>query len=138
LEHTRVLLLEMPTMLADLLKGIVRADDQIEIVAELTDASDLIEVSDRANADLVIVSLNDNDSELPEPCRALLSARPRMRVLGLAEHGRHGFLWELRPHRMALGEISPSTLLPAIRSRQAPAEGPLPDGPSAVVPRWKL
>jgi DNA-binding NarL/FixJ family response regulator len=136
LEPTRVLLLELPTMLADLLKGIVQADDQIEIVAELTDASGLIEVSGRANADLVVI--NVRDGELPEPCRALLSARPTMGVLGLAEHGRHGFLWELGRHRMALGEISPSTLLSAIRSRRAPAEGPLPDGPSAVVPRWKL
>jgi DNA-binding NarL/FixJ family response regulator len=116
-ERTRVLMLEIPTMLADLLKGIVQADDRIEIVAELTDASDLVEASTRCNADLVIVSLRNGD--LPEACGALLSARPRMRVLGLAGHGRHGFLWELRPFRMALGEISPSTLLPAIRSRGA-------------------
>ena len=114
MEHTRVLLLEIPTMLADVLKGIVRADDQIEIVGELTDASDLIEVSRRVNADLVIVSLRNG--ELPEACRALLAARPGMRVLGLAGQGSHGFLWELRPHRMTLGEISPSTLLPAIRT----------------------
>jgi DNA-binding NarL/FixJ family response regulator len=118
-ERTRVLLLEIPAMLADLLKGIVQADDQIEIVAELADASDLIEVSDRSDANVVIVNLLDGD--LPEPCSALLSERPRMRVIGLAGHGRNGFLWELRPHRLALGEISPSTLLPAIRSRGANA-----------------
>jgi DNA-binding NarL/FixJ family response regulator len=116
-ERTRVLLLEIPAMLADLLKGIVQADDQIEIVAELADATDLIEVSDRADAHVVIINLPDSD--LPASCSALLGERPRMRVIGLAGHGRNGFLWELRPHRLALGEISPSTLLPAIRSRGA-------------------
>ena len=121
MEHTRVLLLELPAMLADVLKGIVQADDQIEIVAELTDASDLIEVSGRANADLVIVNLRDG--ELPEACGALLAARPGMRVLGLAGDGRDGFLWELRPHRMALGELTPSMLLPAIRSARGSGPG---------------
>ena len=74
MERTRVLLLEIPAMLADLLKGIVQADDQIDIVGGLADAADLIEVSDRADANVVILNLPDGD--LPDrAARCSASAR---------------------------------------------------------------
>jgi hypothetical protein len=38
-----------------------------------------------------------------------------MKVITLAEDGQQGYLCELRPHRVALGEMSADRLLAAIR-----------------------
>jgi hypothetical protein len=97
----------------DLVTRITETDDSVQIVDSLTGASRLVDVSRRTGADVVLLTV-DGD-ELPLYCHALLMERPRTRILGIAEHGRTGYLWELLPHRMPLGELSPRTLLSAMR-----------------------
>jgi DNA-binding NarL/FixJ family response regulator len=113
LNPTRILLLGMSTMLADLVRGIAQADPDVEIVGELAHDSALLTTSAHTAPDVVIVALTDGD--LPASCSSLLYSQPRVRVLGLAQRGRDGFVWEMRPHRVPLGEMSPRTLLAAIR-----------------------
>ena len=55
------------------------------------------------------------DGELSELSRELLRDWPDVRVLLLARDGREGFLWELRPHRVVLGELSIETLRESVR-----------------------
>jgi DNA-binding NarL/FixJ family response regulator len=113
LKRTRILLLGVTAMFADLVRAIVDADRSVEIVGDVADASELLAASAETDADVVLVTLADGD--LPPSCRDLLAERPRMRILGLAGNARQGFLWELRPNRVALGEISPPTLLAALK-----------------------
>jgi hypothetical protein len=51
-------------------------------------------------------------------------ARPSTRVLAITLAGGRGHLYELRPHRVPLGDVSPQGLLDAIR--RAPCTGVVP------------
>jgi hypothetical protein len=68
-------------------------------------------------ADVVVVSPPDpeHDTEAVN----LLYRSPRTRVLALDAGGRRAFLYELRPHRTALGELSRESLLAALRGERA-------------------
>jgi hypothetical protein len=46
----------------------------------------------------------------------MLFANPRLRILGIALDGRDAVLYELAPHRVALGGVSEHQLLSAIRT----------------------
>jgi hypothetical protein len=46
---------------------------------------------------------------------ALLFDRPRLRLLGISGDGSSGWIYELRPHREALGNVSPGELIAAVR-----------------------
>ncbi len=84
-------------MLCDILAAVLSAEPDMEVVG-------------------VVVVLALEDSELPEDCGRLLHAHPRMRVLGVASDGRRGFLYELRPLKAPLGELSPQGLVETIRT----------------------
>jgi hypothetical protein len=118
LEQTRILLLGVTAMLAELVKGIASADQRLRIVGTLDDAADLLDVSRRRRPHVVVVVI-DGD-ELPAACRELLDARPRTRIVGLAEQGRAGVLWEMRPVRTPIGELSPDTLRAALLTEAGP------------------
>ena len=65
-----------------------------------------------SGADFVIAGA---DYDFAEVAR-VLDERPRLRVLAVAGHGREAFLYELRPTRTPLGEVSPRAIVEAIRS----------------------
>ena len=110
--ETNVLLVGLTALLADMVRRIVETDRRLRIVGSVGDARDLLELSARTGAD-VVLTVADGDV-LAAPCRDLLYARPRTRIVVLLAQGRDGVEWELRPHRLALGEISRETLLAAL------------------------
>jgi DNA-binding NarL/FixJ family response regulator len=111
--RTRILVAGMPRMLRDIVGSLLTAHDDFEVVAEFTDASELCSAVERTAADVVILGLED--SELPDVGCQLLWERPSTKVLGIAADGRKAFLYELRPHRIPLGEVSPDSLVDAVR-----------------------
>jgi len=113
LERTRILLVEMPRMLCDIITDVVGSQPDMVVVGELPERADLIPAVDRTQADVVVLGLRD--SELPDDCTPLFDAHPRSRLLGVAADGRRAFLYEMRPQRTPLGEVSPQGLLDAIR-----------------------
>jgi DNA-binding NarL/FixJ family response regulator len=110
----KVLLLGTSRLFGDLVKGIVEPADDVRVVAEVATEDELPEALEATDADFVVAALDD--PTLTESYLSLLEERPRLRVLALAGEGRRGFLWELRPRRVPIGEVSPTTLLAALRS----------------------
>lgn len=108
------MLLHMPRMLRDLVREVVAGEPDLEVVGEIDDESQLRTTMARAKPDFVIVG--GERAELSPRCRALFDERPRLKVLALAGQGESGVVWELAPHRIPLGEMSPSVLLSAIRN----------------------
>jgi len=107
----RIVLLDLPRMLADLVREIVAADDGLEVVGEGA------AVLAAADPDFVIVG--GDGAALPESCRDAFDAHPHLTVLALTGDGRHGDLWSLAPRHVALGEVSADTLLTAMRAAPA-------------------
>ncbi|MGQ0570739.1 MAG: hypothetical protein ACT4P5_14625 [Armatimonadota bacterium] len=100
-------------MMRDVFKQVLEQPD-IEIVGELDDPFGLLLEAGRAQADVVILGLHD--AEFPGVCTHLLTEYPHIKILGITKDGRRAFLYELRPRKVVVGEVSPQGLLTAIRS----------------------
>jgi DNA-binding NarL/FixJ family response regulator len=100
----------MPRMLRGIVEGLVSAEPDLEIVGDFEDAEAAVGSIEATGASVVIAGL-----QAPSLARRLSD---RVRVVGVSADGRESVLYELRPHERVLGEISPSTLLAAIRGGQ--------------------
>jgi DNA-binding NarL/FixJ family response regulator len=117
------LLLGMPHMLRDLIREIVAQEDDLTVAGEIADES-LLAAAARVDADFVIVG--DDEPGASGRYLDLLEQRPRTKILALSGDGRDAVLWELHPRLVQLGEVSPMTVLAAVRSsdwRQVGAVG---------------
>jgi DNA-binding NarL/FixJ family response regulator len=112
--RTRILLVEMPRILCDILADVLSAEPDMEVVGVLSHRGKLRATVAETRADVVVLALGD--SRLPEDCGRLLRAHPRIRVLGVTSEGRRGFLFGLRPLKASLGELSPQGLVKTIRT----------------------
>lgn len=105
-------------MLSDIITDIVTSQADMEMVGTVTDPGALAATVAEADADVVVLGLPD--AELPTEYAALLGARPQTRLLGVSADGRRAFLYELRPYRSTLDEVSPAALVDAIRTAARP------------------
>ncbi len=114
MDRIRVLVAEMPRMLRDLFKHVVAEQTDMDLVGELLDPLGLLLAAGQTHADVVILGLHN--SEFPGICSHLLGEYPHIKILGVTEDGRRAYLYELRPEKIPVGEVSPEGLLAAIRT----------------------
>lgn len=110
----RILLLDLPRMLADLVRDVVADDASLEVVGEIARPSSP-ELVTAAEPDLILVG--GDDDMPPAACRAAFDERPHLTVLALSARG--GVLWELAPRRVALGDLSRDALRAALHESRA-------------------
>lgn len=99
-------------MLREIVETVIADEPDLELVtsrAAVDDGGDL----ELASVDVLITGRDD-----PAWAAALLRRQPTLRVLALTRGGKEGLLYELRPQRVALGEVSPRQLLAEIRNRR--------------------
>lgn len=101
-------------MLCDIIADVLMREPDMEVLGTLPSRTGLRATVGEMAADVVVLGLED--SELPKDCGELLQAHPQIRVLGVSSDGRRGFLYELRPLKASLGELSPQGLVEAIRT----------------------
>jgi hypothetical protein len=113
MERIRVVVVGLPQILRDVIVDIVAGQPDIEVVAELAADASLAVVK---NLDASVVAMSVGPSgELPEiGWRLLATPAADLRILGLSSEGRSGFLYQLRPSQVAIGEVSPERLLSVI------------------------
>jgi hypothetical protein len=112
-DRIRVVITSMPQLLQDIVYAILSVESDLELTVATPplEATGLVEAF--RDADVVIV---------PEPvldsmaCKSLLYAHPHIRVVAIAEDGRRAMLYELRPTRVPLGELSSQVLVEAVRT----------------------
>jgi chemotaxis response regulator CheB len=105
----------MPPMLLDIISKIIASQADMNVVSDLRGKSGLLSAAEESNADVVILTRADyveNEVEYYD----LLYRRPHLKVIEIAGEGGRGSMYELRPHRTPLGEMSPLSLLDAIRA----------------------
>ena len=98
-------------MLREIIERAVAGQPDMEIVDDLRADALAPEGLRRAGAD-VVISAGEHDSAA---VNRLLCELPRLKVLVVSADGRETALHELRPTRTALGEVSPQTIVDAIR-----------------------
>jgi len=100
-------------MLLDIVANIVADQPDMDIVPCPVGATNLRIAVERGNADVVILS---RKAPLDGEYDDLLYGRVHLKVIEIEGEGRRGSLYELRPHRVPLGEMSATGLLDAIRA----------------------
>ncbi len=98
-------------MLGEIIQRAVAGQPDMEIVDELPQDQMLAEALMRTGVDVLIFA-GDHD---PTTLQRLLEELPRLKVLVVSADGRETALFELRPQRTPLGEVSPQTIVDAIR-----------------------
>jgi len=110
-EPSKIVLVDLPRITREIIEQAVGAEPDMVTVDGLADATSLPDAIVRSEPDFVI---SGRDYEFAEVC-AILEGHPRLRVLVVVEDGREATLYELRPTRTPLGEVSPRTIVEAIR-----------------------
>jgi DNA-binding NarL/FixJ family response regulator len=103
----------MPRMLRDIIEDTVSDQTDMQVVACLEDRQQMLSRVTETDAEVVVLGMSDGD--LPDESLHVFEAHPHLRLFGVTADGRRAFLYELRPQRSALGEISPQGLVEAIR-----------------------
>jgi len=112
LERTRIVLIDMAPLLREIVRAAVVREPDLDIVAE-HDEIDVRSVLELDDPDFIIVGEN---AATAEDLRVLVGVGRGLRALEVQSDGRESVLYELRPHRISLGEISSDTLVRAIRT----------------------
>lgn len=112
--RTRLLLVDLPRLVREIVEDAVSPFDQIELVGAVE--SSFLRESGPPGADFVVVGRDDIRF-----VGKLLAAEPSMKVLAIIGDGAQSALYELRPHRIPLGELSPQRLVEVITQSTAPA-----------------
>ena len=120
----RVLLIDMPQMLREIIRRRLAHDGRFEIVGEYTRHVSIDFAVDRSRADFVIVGDDVFESGLVR--RRVLEEGPQVRVLAVRPDGGQTTLHRLRPEQIELGELSPECLVEVMAGRAD-------DAPSATV-----
>jgi DNA-binding NarL/FixJ family response regulator len=113
-KRIRIFVADFPAMLRDILCRLIASTADMEVVGERSEEGDLADGVAESAADVVL--LGCEGAEVPRSAVRLLASRPAVKVFGVAVDGEGAFLYELRPHRTAIGEVSPDVLLERIRT----------------------
>jgi DNA-binding NarL/FixJ family response regulator len=122
IERIRIVLADLPPLAADLVERALRRQPDMVVVGRLPSPAGLLELARMTSPDAVMVGLAD--PELPPTCLELFAEHPALTVLGVEKQGDLAHLFQLRPHRMELGEVAPDDLVVQIRG--AVGRSPLP------------
>ena len=100
-------------MTREIIKGAIERANDVVLAAELRAEAPLEAAVDEQRAEVLI--FGTSTAGLPESCSDLMRTRQRTRVLTIEREGRSAVLYELRPYAVPLGQVSPASLLDAIR-----------------------
>ena len=117
MERTRIVLIDMSPLLREIIREALVPEPDLEVVAEHEGPVDLRTAVERDGADFVIFGADASDDSV----RSLIAANHGLRAIEVRSDGKESVLYELRPHRVSLGEISSETLVRTIRA--APSWG---------------
>lgn len=114
MSNIRILLADMPAMLMRLVAEILAAEPDLTVVASLTDSQDLKAAIERSRAEVVVMQQRSSIQEADQV--AVLRPDHVLKIIALTDNCYHGVLYELRPHRAPLGDMSADRLVAAIRA----------------------
>jgi hypothetical protein len=111
----RTLVVTVAPLLAELVIGVLDPYVEIDVVGILDSRDELTAHLRRLAPDLVLLGLTG--AETDASARPLLAALPTAEILVLAPTGRHAWLYEMRPHRTVLADLSVATLVKTVALR---------------------
>ncbi len=115
MKRVRVLVANRPRLMREMVIATISDQPDIDIVGEVTKESELNDMVEQTQPDVLIVALDEPEKPLGK-CGFLLGRYPRMRILALAPEKNRGiYYWAMIDIRNKPVESSESGLLNAIR-----------------------
>jgi hypothetical protein len=107
-------------VLHDIIREILMEQIDIEVAHQaIEDPRELVAAVRATAADFVVLTVDVRRRR--GFCADLLAREPGLKILAVAGDGRRGYLYELLPHELALGELTPQKLVEAVC--QTPGSG---------------
>ena len=113
MERLRIIVVDMPRLVRDLIERAIVAQPDMTLLAMLESPRQMVQAARAMRPDFVVIGLKAK--ALPSECRELMAEHPTVRLLGIEAVAGEAHLYELRPHREALGEVSPVDVVSVIR-----------------------
>lgn len=107
----------MPRLVRDMIERAIGSQSDMAVVGVVGSVHELVAAAGRTRPHLVVVGLHDE--RLPPECETVLTEQPSLKVLGIESGAGSALLYELTPRRQAIGSVSPSEVVEAIRSAGA-------------------
>jgi len=98
----------MPEILGEIVTTALDKEKALCIVGKARNDDDLVNLCARTQPDAVVMGSVESNSEAT--ANYLLNKYPYMKIVALASNERTTFLFELRPHKVELGALSPEEL----------------------------
>ncbi|HKP27922.1 MAG TPA: hypothetical protein VJU15_00870 [Gemmatimonadales bacterium] len=114
MERVHVVLAGLPRMLAEIVRRVLGEAQDLDVVDLSLSSDGLADSLAYHEADVLVTGLRPNQSI--ERFASLLRSHPSLRIFALEGDGRRAILYELQPHTVPLGDVSPEGLIDAIRS----------------------
>lgn len=108
--------MELPGLIGEMIEAAVEAQPGLLLV-RAPDTSDVQEAIGTTDPDVLVVGTSD--ARLASSSLEALQLRPGLRVVALDPVRGTGVLYEMRPHAVALGDVSPADIVTAIQTRRA-------------------
>lgn len=115
----RVLILPLPRLLQDIVYQLFSGVDEVDVCERSEGAASLVEAAWLSSADVVIAGERD---ATPQAAFELLKEMPLARVLAVSHDGRFGVVYEMRPERHAIGELSAATMRSVVNAAAPSSE----------------
>jgi DNA-binding NarL/FixJ family response regulator len=116
LEKTRVILMDMPPMLRQIVRGLVSTSEEFELVDEPDGEAAVATI--QASGTCVVITGRESAAARAS-IGSLLGTHPEVPVIALSNDGRSGTLFQPGLEERPLGELSPEALRAAIRGSVA-------------------
>jgi len=110
-------------MLRDIVSEIIAAEAGLRLLGEFPASVGLTEPVRRTGANVVVTTL---DVATPDRVVGLLRDLPSVRVVGIADDGVGGELYECRPHTTLMAEVSRDSLVATMRGCPERGAAPCP------------
>ena len=109
-----MVVMRLPGLVGEMIEAAVEARRGL-ILVRAPDTSDLQKAI--AATDPHVLVVDTSDAHLAPSWLEALQARPGLRVVTLDPVRGTGVLYEMRPHAVALGDVSPADIVTAIQAR---------------------
>lgn len=114
LAFLRVALAGLPPLLHGIVVRLVADQNDMQIVGEFADHGEMLAFQGESAPDVLV--LGTGNGEINGVCEQLLTQYPRAKIVAVGGDGRRVLLYDLRPHKTTVGEVSSEELLEVIRT----------------------
>lgn len=113
----RVVLGQMPVLLGDILRVTLSEHPDLEVFSDRSSGTRVGAIVASTDADVAIIALPPTARD--RLAEDLLRAHPRLTVVALADNARAGCVYRLKTHVTPLLDVTPGSLLAAVRQAGA-------------------